>query len=66
MLKTYRYPEFAYRVSDEQRSGTVRRHPVVIVGAGPIGLTAALECAARGLPAVVLDDNNTVLSLIHI
>ena len=38
----------------------MRRHPVVIVGAGPIGLTAALECAARGLPAVVLDDNNTV------
>jgi 3-(3-hydroxy-phenyl)propionate hydroxylase len=60
MLKTYTYPEFAYRVSDEQRSGTVRRHPIVIVGAGPIGLTAALECAARGLPAVVLDDNNTV------
>ena len=60
MLKTYQYPEFAYRPSDEQRAGVVRRHPVVIVGAGPIGLTAALECARRGIPAVVLDDNNTV------
>ncbi len=60
MLQTYRYPEFAYRQSDEQRRGVARRHPVVIVGAGPIGLTAALECAHRGIPAVLLDDNNTV------
>jgi 3-(3-hydroxy-phenyl)propionate hydroxylase len=60
VLKTYSYPEFAYRRSDEQRSGTPQRHPVVIVGAGPIGLTAALDCAARGIAAVVLDDNNTV------
>ena len=60
MLKTYQYPEFPYVQSAEQRAGVVRRHPVVIVGAGPIGLTAALECARRGIPAVVLDDNNTV------
>ena len=60
MLNTYVYPEYAYRCSDEQRTGAVRRHPVVIVGAGPIGLTAALDCARRGVDAVVLDDNNTV------
>jgi 3-(3-hydroxy-phenyl)propionate hydroxylase len=60
MLKTYSYPKFPYRQSDEQRSGACKRHPVVIVGAGPIGLTAALECAAHGLPAVVLDDSDTV------
>jgi 3-(3-hydroxy-phenyl)propionate hydroxylase len=60
MLNTYTYPEFPYRESEEQRAGQTRRHPVVVVGAGPIGLTAALECAARGLAVVVLDDNNTV------
>jgi 3-(3-hydroxy-phenyl)propionate hydroxylase len=60
MQKTYTYPEFPYRQSEEQRLGIVGRHPVVIVGAGPIGLTAALECASRGIPAVLLDDNNTV------
>ncbi|MCV6622237.1 MAG: FAD-dependent oxidoreductase [Cellvibrionaceae bacterium] len=60
MLNTYDYPEFDYQQSAEQQSGELKRHPVVIIGAGPIGLTAALECAAQGIPTVVLDDNNTV------
>ena len=60
MLHTYAYPRYPYRQSDEQREGTPRRHPVVVIGAGPIGLTAALECARLGLPCVVLDDNDTV------
>ena len=60
MLKTYTYPEFAYRQSEEQRQAKPERHPVLIVGAGPIGLTQALELAYRGVPCVVIDDNNTV------
>ena len=60
MLNTYSYPAFPYRQSPEQKNGVVRRHPVVVIGAGPIGLTAALDLSARGLPVVVLDDNNTV------
>ncbi|MZR14818.1 FAD-dependent oxidoreductase [Maritimibacter sp. DP07] len=60
MLNTYEFPEFDYVQSPEQTAGEVVRHPVVVVGAGPIGLTAALDFAARGLKVVVLDDNNTV------
>ncbi|MFO1218243.1 MAG: FAD-dependent oxidoreductase [Burkholderiaceae bacterium] len=60
MLKTYAYPQFPYCRSDEQKAGRPRRHAVVVIGAGPIGLTMALDLAARGLEAVVLDDNNTV------
>jgi 3-(3-hydroxy-phenyl)propionate hydroxylase len=60
MQKTYTYPEFSYEQSDEQRTGTLRRHPVVVIGAGPIGLTQALDLAYRGVLTVVLDDNNTV------
>ena len=60
MLKMYSYPEFPYRQSAEQRAGEVRRHPLVIVGAGPVGLTAALDCAQRGIPTIVIDDNNSV------
>ncbi|SFC00947.1 3-(3-hydroxy-phenyl)propionate hydroxylase [Marinospirillum celere] len=60
MLNTYTYPEFPYQQSKEQQEGHIKRHPLVIIGAGPIGLTAALDAAAYGIPAVVLDDNNTV------
>ncbi|MEN9844646.1 MAG: hypothetical protein RLZZ612_2475 [Pseudomonadota bacterium] len=60
MLNTYTYPEFAYQQSPEQAAGVVQRHPVVVIGAGPVGLTLALDCAQRGLAVVVLDDNNTV------
>ena len=60
MLNTYTYPEFDYVQSPEQAAGTVKRHPVVIIGAGPIGMTQALDLASRGVASVVLDDNNTV------
>ncbi|MDP3519881.1 MAG: FAD-dependent monooxygenase, partial [Hydrogenophaga sp.] len=60
MQKTYTYPEYAYEQSQEQRAGVLKRHPVVIIGAGPMGLTQALDLAHRGVPSVVLDDNNTV------
>ncbi len=60
MFKTYTYPKFDYQPSGEQKSGSVRRHPVVIIGAGPVGLTQALDLASRGVPSLVLDDDNTV------
>lgn len=60
MLKTYRYEHFPYQQSSEQRSGRASRHEVVVVGAGPVGLTVALDLAARGHRVVVLDDGDTV------
>lgn len=60
MSHAYEHPRYPYVQTEEQRTGKVQRHPVVIIGAGPVGLTAALECARHGIPAIVLDDNNTV------
>lgn len=60
MLQTYAYPEFDYVQSDEQKNGETKRHQAVVIGAGPIGLTTALEFAKQGIKTVVLDDNNTV------
>ncbi|MFM8755700.1 MAG: FAD-dependent monooxygenase, partial [Limnohabitans sp.] len=35
--------------------GEQPRHPVVIAGGGPVGLTAALEIARHGVPCVLLE-----------
>jgi 3-(3-hydroxy-phenyl)propionate hydroxylase len=40
--------------------GVTRRHRVAIVGAGPIGLTLAIDLALTGVASVVLDDNDVV------
>lgn len=36
------------------------RHPVVVVGAGPVGLALAIDLAQRGQPVVLLDNDNTL------
>jgi len=40
------------------RAGTTERHPVVVVGAGPVGLATAIDLAQQGTPVVLLDDDN--------
>jgi len=60
MLNTYQYPEFPYIQSEEEKAGKPIRRPVIIVGGGPIGLTAALDCASRSIPTVILNDSYTV------
>lgn len=37
-----------------------RRHPVVIVGGGPIGMATALDLGRKGTPVLVLDDHEGV------
>ncbi len=32
--------------------------PVIVVGAGPVGLTLSLALAAQGVPSVVLDEGS--------
>jgi 3-(3-hydroxy-phenyl)propionate hydroxylase len=48
--------QFAYRRSPDQDRATPARHPVVVVGAGPVGLCTAIDVAQRGVPVVLLDD----------
>ena len=56
----YVLPEYPFEEPPEIRSGEVSRHPVVIVGGGLAGLTMACALAHYGVPAVVLDEDNTV------
>ncbi len=55
----YDYRPFAY-APPPGLTGPEPRHPVVIVGAGPIGLALAIDLAQQGVRSVVLDDNNVV------
>ncbi|NDY91691.1 FAD-dependent oxidoreductase [Ideonella livida] len=60
MLSTYTYPEFAFVRPPELDGVPSHRRPVVVVGAGPVGLSAAIELAQLGLPVLMLDDDKTV------
>ncbi|HAA44052.1 MAG: Monooxygenase [Halomonas sp. 54_146] len=60
MPTTYKNPVYPYRRPPELDVQDVRHYPVVIVGAGPSGLTAAIDLAQQGISSIVLDDNNTV------
>lgn len=53
------YPAFEFQRPPEM-SGDAKRHQVVIAGAGPIGMTAALELARQGVACVLLDNKNTL------
>lgn len=51
---------FGYRRSPDQDAKTPAHHRVAIVGAGPVGLTLALDLAQRGIRSVVLDDADRI------
>ncbi len=61
MLKTYTYPKFPFVRPPELDQHDATRHvPVVVVGAGPVGMCAALDLAQKGKPVLLLDDDDTV------
>jgi 3-(3-hydroxy-phenyl)propionate hydroxylase len=59
-MARYSYQPFPYRTPMDLRGGRTGRVPVLIVGAGPIGLAAAIDLALHGIPSIVADDNNVV------
>lgn len=51
---------YSYRRSPDQDARTPVRHQVIVVGAGPVGLSAAIDLALRGIPVVLLDDADRI------
>src|SRR6202046_877563 len=47
---------YDYRRSPDQDAAVAARRPVVVVGAGPVGLAAAIDLAQRAVPVVLIDD----------
>jgi 3-(3-hydroxy-phenyl)propionate hydroxylase len=60
----YQSLRFDYKRHADQDApaATPAHHPVVIVGAGPVGLTLAIDLALRHIPVVLLDNDNTLSS----
>ena len=58
--KIFETPLYPYRQSPDQKPDAKVHHPVVIIGAGPIGLAAAIDLAQMDIPVVVLDENDKV------
>jgi 3-(3-hydroxy-phenyl)propionate hydroxylase len=49
--------EFEYRPHPDQRAAEPAHHPVVVVGAGPVGLSLAIDLAQRGVKVLLLDND---------
>jgi 3-(3-hydroxy-phenyl)propionate hydroxylase len=63
MSINYQTLSFEYRPcaeQSEQREAAGARqvvHPVIVVGAGPVGLATAIDVAQQGVPVVLVDDD---------
>ncbi len=60
MQKTFTYPKFDFVPPPELASGQPGHYPVVVVGAGPVGLSAAIDLAQQGQDVLLLDNDDTV------
>jgi 3-(3-hydroxy-phenyl)propionate hydroxylase len=60
MKKIFETPIYEYQRSEDQDANPPARRPVVVIGAGPVGLAAAIDLAQQDVPVVVIDDNDKV------
>jgi 3-(3-hydroxy-phenyl)propionate hydroxylase len=54
--------EFDYKRAPDHDLQSPARHPVVVVGAGPVGLTLAIDLAQRGHKVLLLDNDHRLSS----
>jgi 3-(3-hydroxy-phenyl)propionate hydroxylase len=57
---TYTYPKFPYRGPEDLMQGAPQRRPLVVIGAGPVGLAAAIDASLHGLPVLLFDEEDSV------
>ena len=59
-MATYTYPTFSYRAPTDLMQDAPRRVPLVVIGAGPVGLAAAIDARLHGLDVLLFDEDDSV------
>ncbi|MFP8779494.1 FAD-dependent oxidoreductase [Hydrogenophaga sp. RWCD_12] len=59
-MGTYTYPTFPYRGPADLIAGAPQRKPLIVIGAGPVGLAAAIDARLQGLDVLLFDEEDSV------
>lgn len=59
-MGAYVNPIYPYKSSKAWMTTPPQRKPLIVIGAGPVGLAAAIDARLQGLEVLVLDDDKTV------
>ena len=59
-MATYTYPTFPYHPPHDLMQAAPRRKPLVVIGAGPVGLAAAIDARLHGLDVLLFDEEDRV------
>ena len=59
-MGTHTYPRFATKAPDDLRTQPPQRRPLIVIGAGPVGLAAAIDARLQGLPVLLFDEDDSV------
>ena len=56
----YSYPKFPYKSPKDLMTPPRQRRPLIIIGAGPVGLAAAIDARLQGLDVLLFDEDDSV------
>ena len=59
-MGAYTYPKYDYIAPVDLMSKVSQRRPLVVVGAGPVGLAAAIDARLHGIPVLLFDEDDSV------
>lgn len=59
-MGSYTYPKFNYVAPTDLMTTPPQRRPLVVIGAGPVGLAAAVDARLQGLDVLLFDEDDSV------